>query len=145
MEQQEEGGRVEQLVNRFIERYRPEYEQELINIAARLRSMGNKTGCLECFFKLDEGLKVDDMVCALYDIPDRFLRMYCIRPSEQILIVGDGGPKHTRTWQQDPQLKKAVEEMMAVSEILRTKMDFGDLWISDSGLQLEGDLTIMGR
>ena len=132
----------ELLVDRFIQRNVSYYEPELMDIARRLRSLGNITGCTENFFKLDEGLEAHDMVCALYDEPDREMRLYCIRLSTQILIIGDGGPKRTRTWQEDGQLKSAVHEMMHVSKIVRTKLNDGSLRISSSGLMFEGDLFI---
>lgn len=132
----------ELLLDRFIERYRQEYTRELMDIGRRLQSMGYRTGCSENFFKMDEGLEADDLVCALYDVPDRYLRLYCIRLSDQIVILGDGGPKTTRTWQEDIQLTRAVGDTMHISRIVRTKMARGDLWISPSGLRLEGDLYI---
>lgn len=132
----------ELMFDRFIKRYRKDFEVELLDIARRLHSLGNKTGCLDVFFKMDEGLEVDDMVCALYDVPDKHLRLFCIRPSEQMVIIGDGGPKTTRTWQEDAQLTKSVGDMMQVSQILRAKMNNRDTWVSTSGLYLEGDLYI---
>ncbi|HEX3933536.1 MAG TPA: hypothetical protein VHW43_02580 [Puia sp.] len=83
--------------DQFIEKYRSKYPIELMDIARRLNSLGNITGCTENFFKLDEGLDPDDLVCALYDVPEINLRLYCIRLSDQITILGDGGPKTTRT------------------------------------------------
>lgn len=39
--------------------------------------MATKTGAAEHFFKLNEG-KPGDGVCALFDSPDKKLRIYCI-------------------------------------------------------------------
>jgi hypothetical protein len=135
-------GTITTKLEQFYEKYRDKYPTDLMNIVRRLKSLGNTTGCTENFFKLDEGLEPDDLVCALYDIPDINLRLYCIRLSEQITILGDGGPKTTRTWQEDKNLEREVNEMMNVSKIIRTKIKNGDLRISADGLRLEGDLWI---
>jgi hypothetical protein len=135
-------GTITTKLEQFFEKYRDKYPTDLMNIVRRLKSLGNTTGCTENFFKLDEGLEPDDLVCALYDIPDINLRLYCIRLSEQITILGDGGPKTTRTWQEDKNLEREVNEMMNVSKIIRTKIKNGDLRISTDGLRLEGDLWI---
>jgi hypothetical protein len=136
------GGAITTKFDQFIEKYRSTYPAELMDIARRLKSLGNTTGCTENFFKLDEGLNPDDLVCALYDVPEINLRLYCIRLSDLITILGDGGPKTTRTWQEDRNLEREVHAMMNVSKIIRTKLKNGDLRISTDGLRLEGDLWI---
>jgi len=128
--------------DQFLEKYRDKYPAQLMDIVRRLISLGNKTGCTENFFKLDEGLDPDDLVCALYDVPEFAMRLYCIRLSDQIVILGDGGPKTTRTWQEDRNLEREVHSMMDVSKIIRTKLKNGDLNMSADGLHLEGDLWI---
>jgi len=104
--------------------------------------MGNTVGAIESFFKLDEGLEWDDLVCAVYDIPDKHLRLYCIRLNEKIVIVGNGGPNEVRTWQEDPKLKREVYEMMHYSKIIRKKLKDEILRISANGLRFEGDLML---
>jgi hypothetical protein len=135
-------GAITTKFDQFIEKYRSTYPTELMDIVRRLTSLGNITGCIESFFKLDEGLDPDDLVCALYDVPKINLRLYCIRLSDQITILGDGGPKATRTWQEDRNLEREVHAMMDVSRVIRTKLKNGDLRISADGLRLEGDLWI---
>lgn len=130
------------LVEQFIERYKTDFMPELLDISRRLKSLGNVTGCLPTFFKEDEGLDPDDLVCALFDIPDRHLRLYCIRLTENIVIIGDGGPKTTRTWQEDPHLTKTVSDMMGISAIVRAKLQNQEIYISPSGLLLQGGLFI---
>ena len=136
------GGAITTKLDQFIEKYRYTYPTALMDIVRRLKSLGNITGCTENFFKLDEGLDPDDLVCALYDVPEINLRLYCIRLSEHLTILGDGGPKTTRTWQEDKNLEREVHAMMNVSRIIRAKIKNGDLRISADGLRLEGDLWI---
>lgn len=133
---------VSVIFDRFINDFKTEYTEEVVDIARRLKSMSNITGCTINFFKQDEGLEMDDLVCALYDVPDKYLRLYCIRLNDHIVIIGSGGSKTTRTWQADSILSREVHAMMRVSEIVRTKLRNGDIRISVTGLRLEGDLYI---
>ena len=55
-------------------------------------------GALERFFR-NEG-RIKDNVKALA-IDSRKLRLYCLRISDQILILGNGGIKTTRTYQEN--------------------------------------------
>jgi DNA-binding protein Fis len=130
------------LLDHFISTYKSNYTQDLISIVGRLKSIGNSVGALETYFKHDEGLEWDDLVCALYDIPDKHLRLYCIRLSEHIIVVGNGGPKNVRAWQDDTKLSREVNEMMHYSKIIRTKLKDGSLRISEDGLKFEGDLML---
>jgi hypothetical protein len=129
-------------LDHFIEEHRKDFMQDLISIMGRLRSMGNTVGAIDSFFKLDEGLEWNDLVCAVYDIPDKHLRLYCIRLNEQIIIAGNGGPKNVRAWQDDPRLKREVHEMMHYSKIIRVKLNDGTLKIAANGLRLEGNLLL---
>lgn len=129
-------------LDHFIEEHRKDFMQDMISILGRLRSMGNTVGAIDPFFKLDEGLEWNDLVCAVYDIPDKHLRLYCIRLNESIVIAGNGGPKNVRAWQHDPRLKRAVYEMMHYSKIIRTRLNEGTLRIAANGLKLEGNLLL---
>lgn len=129
-------------LDHFIQEHLEIFSQDLISIVSRLKSIGNTVGALDIYFKLDEGLKWNDLVCALFDIPDKNLRLYCIRLNEKIVVVGNGGPKNVRTWQEDPKLHKEVHEMMHYSSIIRKKIADGSLRISSNGLRFEGDLML---
>lgn len=129
-------------IDRFIEEHKEEFTQDLLSIMSRLKSMGNAVGALDIYFKLDEGLEWNDLVCAVYDIPDKHLRLYCIRLNEKIVVIGNGGPKNVRAWQDDPKLSREVHEMMQYSRIIRKKLEDGTLRISENGLRFEGDLML---
>ncbi len=129
----------------FIGEHAEKHTPELMNIAGRLRRIGKEDSALACFFKLDEGLDWDDLVCALYDVPDKHLRLYCIRLHETIIIVGNGGHKNVRAWQDDSKLAREVHEMMHYSKIIRTKLNNGSLRISPDGLKLEGELLLINN
>jgi hypothetical protein len=129
-------------LDHFIKEHQVGFTQDLLSIISRLKSMGNAVGALEIYFKLDEGLEWDDLVCAFYDIPDKHLRLYCIRLNEKIVVVGNGGTKNVRAWQDDPKLSREVREMMHYSKIIRKKLEDGTLRISEDGLKFEGDLML---
>ena len=80
------------LFDRFLVAYKSLYLENVLDILGRLRSIG-EVGAKEHYFKMDEGLHTDDLVCALFDLPDKNLRLYCIRLYKHIVIVGMEGLK----------------------------------------------------
>lgn len=72
-------------------------------------------GALERFFRI-EG-RMNDNVAALA-IDSRKLRLYCLRISDQILILGNGGVKTTRTYQEDKVLRGYVIDLQAFDKAL---------------------------
>lgn len=72
-------------------------------------------GALERFFRI-EG-KMSDNVCAL-SIDARYLRLYCLRISDQILIIGNGGVKRTRTYEENEELSGYVMDLQAFDKAL---------------------------
>ena len=83
-------------------------------------------GALERFFRI-EG-KMNDRVSALA-IDSRKLRLYCLRISDQILIVGNGGVKITRTYQEDEQLSGYVMDLQRFDELLKQAQQNGSITI----------------
>ena len=79
-------------------------------------------GALERFFRI-EG-KMNDRVSALA-IDSRKLRLYCLRISDQILIVGNGGVKTTRTYQENEQLSGYVMDLQRFDELLKQAQQNG--------------------
>ncbi|RXK85589.1 hypothetical protein [Filimonas effusa] len=118
----EHAKRVSAFTN-FIEQ-NGSYQDQVINILKMLRSMSSKTGFSDTFFRLNEG-RPGDNICAFNDDPDAYLRVYCIKITEKIFIIGNGGPKTTRTWNEDEKLSKAVHELMSVSAVLQHKLNTG--------------------
>lgn len=76
------------------------YNQDYQRIIAALQAI-LRIGALERFFRPEGGL--NDEVQAL-PIESGKLRLYCLRLSDQIVILGNGGIKNTRTYEQDPRL-----------------------------------------
>lgn len=93
------------LLEQFVNENYKNFPYEVKDILKRLKSIGHKTGARESFFKPNEG-KLGDGVCALYDNPDKNLRLFCIRNGTVNVIIGSGGekPKNIKAFQESPKL-----------------------------------------
>ena len=83
-------------------------------------------GALERFFR-NEG-RMKDNLCAL-SIDSRRLRLYCLRISDKILIVGNGGEKTTRTYQEDETLSGYVMDLQKFDALLKEAQKKGTITI----------------
>lgn len=88
-----------------------------------------EVGALERFFR-NEGRMNDDL-CAL-SLDSRRLRLYCLRISDQILIVGNGGVKTTRTYQEDETLSGYVMDLQKFDDLLRQAQRSGNISIENN-------------
>jgi putative component of toxin-antitoxin plasmid stabilization module len=127
------------LFNRFINENKNSFKNELKDIINRIKTIGNKTGAREQFFKLKEG-KPGDGVCALYDHPDKNLRLYCIRYGKTLIILGGGGEKTTQTLQEDYKLKEENYFLRKVAKDIQERMQEGEIEFSDDFMDLLGNL-----
>lgn len=83
-------------------------------------------GALERFFR-PEG-KMSDRVAAL-SIDSRKFRLYCLRISDQILIVGNGGRKDTRTYEESAELSGYVMDLQEFDKLLTEAQKDGSITI----------------
>lgn len=91
---------------KFISKFREDAElnpdfQAIMRFVEQILS----NGALERYFRR-EG-KINDSVVALPVLKSR-LRLYCLRLTDKILILGNGDVKKTRTYQEDDQLQGYV-------------------------------------
>ncbi len=103
---------------------------ELNAFLSRLDDILNRYGCQERFFKLEES-SFYDSVAALWRGK---IRLYCCRLGEIILILGGGGIKTTRTYQQDGSLARHVEFLAKLSKLLDLRIREKDIQIRDFSL-----------
>ena len=101
------------------------YNSDYQRIIAALQVILDK-GALERFFR-PEG-KMKDRVAAL-SLDSQKLRLYCLRISDQILIIGNGGKKNTRTYEESAELSGYVMDLQEFDKIL-------------TEAQMDGSITI---
>lgn len=70
------------------------------------------------------------------------LRIYCIRCSENIVIIDGGGEKKGQKTQDGAETWKAMKLMMAIDERLIEKIRVGDIYYSPDLMQLKGELFV---
>lgn len=92
------------------------------------------------FFKEHEG-KAGDMVCALFDLPEKKLRLYCIRLGSVVVIIGGGGEKKVQTLQDDDKLTAENYLLRHISAELYQRILDKDIKWSADGMELLGDLN----
>ena len=106
--------------------YNVDYQRIIAALQAILR-----LGALERFFR-PEG-KMKDRVAAI-PIEGGKLRLYCLRISEQIVILGNGGIKTTGSYEEDPKLYGYVMDLQRFEMILNEKMKKGYVSIEEKEL-----------
>lgn len=90
-------------------------------------------GALERFFRPEGSMK--DSVCAL-PIESGKLRLYCLRLSDQILIIGNGGIKENRTYQEEKTLLGYVMDLQKFDSLLKQCIEKG--WLSVEEKEISG-------
>ena len=138
------GNSANSLFDSFIEENIQKHSLEIGDILATIETIGHETGASEHFFKPNEG-SLGDGICALYDNPEKKLRLYCIRYGSATIILGGGGPKNVRSLQEDPKLKSENYILRKISKMITNAIKEGDiLWAVDQK-RLIGDLTIQNN
>ena len=128
------------LYDQFLAEYNEQFPDEVNDIVDRLYTI-TKLGARANFFKEHEGsLGAGDGLVALFDQPDKNLRLYCIRFGTVALIVGGGGPKPKtiRALQEDPKLIEENYLLRALSAQINQAIRNGEIWWE--GNQLVGKL-----
>jgi putative component of toxin-antitoxin plasmid stabilization module len=130
------------LFDLFIEEYYEQYPLEIKNIVGLLKTMGETFGIREQLVKSNEG-KPGDGVIALYDDPDKNLRLYGIRYGATILVLGSGGEKskQIRAWQEDKKLKKEAEIVIQISADINQRIQDKEIEFSEDYTELTGNLN----
>jgi len=68
--------------------------------------------------------KMNDGVCAL-PVYKSVLRLYCLRLSDSVLIVGNGGAKETKTYQENEDLNGYVISLQKLDALLKADIKKG--------------------
>ncbi len=122
----------------FLSRYATDYKSGLQNVLNRIQIIGD-VGARDDFFKLNEGKPGDGLV-ALFEVPDKKLRLYAIKYSDSYIILGSGGIKEVRAWQDDPILNFENKRLQEISKRITERMIDKELEWSDEKQCLIGNL-----
>lgn len=100
---------------------------DLLRIVQILDKIAER-GALERLFR-PEG-KMRDSVVALPVLSSK-LRLYCLRLSNGILILGNGGIKNSRTYNEDDSLRGYVLDLQKFEELLKEGQRTGSVVVSE--------------
>ena len=86
-------------------------------------------GALERFFRR-EG-KMSDSVAALPVLESK-LRLYCLRLTDKILVIGNGDVKDSRTYQENNTLQGYVMDLQKFERLLKQEVHAGNVRITEN-------------
>ena len=124
---------VDQFLDHFPEGC--EYDEDIDIIIKWIEQIGER-GALERYFRTES--KRGDNIWAI-PIETASLRLYVIRLSDNIVILGNGGLKATGTYNEDPFLNSCVELLQDVDRYIKSRIKSGQMIIYQKGIF--GDLT----
>lgn len=125
---------------RFYARFKDdaEYNPDLMKIVALIYKIADM-GALERYFRPEGKLK--DGVCALPVLQSK-LRLYCLRLSDKILVLGNGGVKKTRTYNEDDTLKGYVLTLQNFEKLIREGEKDGTISITANTIETDKTFDI---
>ena len=115
-----------------------EYNADLIKIVAFINKIAD-IGAFERFFR-PEG-RIKDNVCALPTVKSK-LRLYCIRLSNKILILGNGDIKRSKKYNDDEKLKGYVLTLQRFEKLILEGKDNGTIEITENTIEAENYFDI---
>lgn len=126
-------GQTETEFEKFMQRFKDDAERQedlsvILNLINKMLAM---SGFLERFFRY-EG-KMSDRVVAMPQPTDHVeLRLYCLRLSDSVLIVGNGGVKNTRTYEESDELSGYVITLQKLDMLLKQAERSGKVTIEET-------------
>lgn len=121
----------EKFLSKFRENaeYNSEY-QAIIRFIEQILA----NGALERYFRLEGKMK--DSVVALPVLKSR-LRLYCLRLTDKILILGNGDVKASRTYGENEKLQSYVLNLQRFEQILRQEVKCGNVEITEREIKAD--------
>ena len=109
---------------KFVEKFKNDAERksDLTFILNQIGSMMRRNGFVERNFR-PEG-KMKDNIVAM-PVFRSSLRLYCLRMSDSVLIVGNGGVKATQSYEQDDELNGYVISLQKLDNLLKADIRNG--------------------
>ncbi|MDC2381288.1 hypothetical protein AAAZ42_19925 [Bacteroides ovatus] len=125
---------AEKFLLKFLEGCK--FDKDIDVILSWLEKISEK-GALERYFK-PEG-KYGDGVCAIPIEIGNNVRLYCLRLSDNVLIIGNGDIKDADTWQNSSTLSQYVQLLIETSRFIHSRKQNGQMRIRSNKI-LEGNL-----
>lgn len=127
---------LEKFISRFKDnaKYNADFQSILIFME---RILAN--GALERYFRR-EGRFADSVVAL--PVLNSKLRLYCLRLSDHILVVGNGGVKNTRTYQENDELKGYVMTLQKFERLLKHEAEQGNVEITETEINTDKTFEI---
>lgn len=124
---------------RFYSKFKDDavYNPDLMRIVAFINKI-TQNGAFERLFR-PEG-KMSDHVVALPVITSK-LRLYCLRLSDKILVLGNGGVKNSRTYNEDDTLKGYVITLQNFERLLMEGQQKGLVTITEKTIEIKEEDT----
>lgn len=125
---------------RFYNKFKDDavYNPDLMRIVSFIDKIADR-GALERFFR-PEGKYIDG-VCALPVVQSK-LRLYCLRLSDQILILGNGGVKTTKTYNEDDTLKGYVLTLQKFEKLIKECVKDGTVSITENKIETDNTFDL---
>lgn len=130
-------GKSETEFESFFNKFRDDavYNPDLMRIVAFINKIA-ENGAFERLFR-PEG-KMSDSVVALPVISSK-LRLYCLRLSDKILILGNGGVKNSRTYNEDDNLRGYVITLQNFEKLLKEGQKKGFVTITEKTIEIKDE------
>ncbi len=109
-------GSEEDEFSKFLKTFHPSHKKQIEFLAEKVKEIAKNTGIRDVFFK-DQGIGA---VYRLKNLKDEKtdIRLYCIKWGSVLLILGGGGTKNVRTWQEDPLLSRILENLNTIDKFI---------------------------
>lgn len=132
----DEDSEIEKFYARFKES--SEYNADFERIITVLMSMLDN-GSLERYFRY-EG-RMNDRVVALPVMKSK-LRLYCLRLSDKIIVIGNGGIKNTRTYEENDELRGYVLSLQQLDILLKEGLRDGSIEITENIIKTDNTFEL---
>lgn len=126
----------EQFYNKFKDDV--EFNPDLMRIVGFLGRIAD-FGALERYFR-PEG-KMSDRVVALPAVTSK-LRLYCLRLSDKILILGNGGEKKTKSYEEDDELSGYVITLQNFDKLIKEGTKNGTIIVTENKIETDSTFDL---
>ena len=121
---------------KFLIQYKDSHPDDLAVIVKRI-ALIQENGIADRHFRY-EGRKSDRVVALPSHLDSAKLRLYCLPLNTNILVLGNGGLKTTRTYNEDPILSQHVQILQRIDIEIKRRQKYEIITVD--GCFLEGAL-----